>query len=497
MKKLKIKKRMSSFLMLAVMVVSIISLIPKTDAFAKVEYSGGQITRSSHFNHSYSFKDPNGTDTKVTYNLGTVDSNYLYLIEFAYNDYSDYVFASYGDFSGTVTYESDDDSSSRSISSTAVDCSKYGRIYITSPYTDIPSKFPHLKYKMSQLNELRDSGKLDLCGGENMYAHFCAKVCNYKGRYSGDMETIVECGDGIPDGTADNPYEDKEIGHLILTGQKGQDVLPENRDTDAVSSYQVFKWKSKTDTGFSLTKNKYAQTRIEAKVESRCVIYKHMNSYYAKNNFTSKKIEEDNEVKEKFKNFGESASISKVIPADSLEYVLSFDKIDELLPKTAKEWHNDLYVGHNYRVYFRVLCTDSLTVIPDENDNSWHSGGWSYVDFSLDGVVSGNGDGHFDENGEWVTDDKKDDINNGGRDTFVDDDAAKDDRNNSSDWGRKDTNSDSGLDTSSIKGFMNQVGNVPKAIGKLFTFLPDWVTTFIAFGFVLLIALMIIKAIRG
>ena len=282
-----------------------------------------------------------------------------------------------------------------------------------------------------------------------------------------------------------------------MNNQKGQDVLPENRDTDAVSSYQVFKWKSKTDTGFSLTKNKYARTYVEAKVESRCVIYKHMNSYYVKNNFTSKKIEEDNEVKEKFKNFGESATISKTIQADKLEYVLSFDKIDELLPKTAKEWHNDFYVGHNYRVYFRVLCTDSLTVIPDENDNSWHSGGWSYVDFSLDGVVSGNGDGHFDNDGVWITDNKKDDINNGGRDTFIDDDAAKDDRENSSNWGRKDPESDSGLDTSNIKGFMNQVGNVPKAIGKLFTFLPDWVTTFIAFGFVLLIALMIIKAIRG
>ena len=44
---------------------------------------------------------------------------------------------------------------------------------------------------------------------------------------------------------------------------------------------------------------------------------------------------------------------------------------------------------------------------------------------------------------------------------------------------------------------MTEVGNVPKAIGKLFSFLPDWVTTFIGFGFVVLITLIIIKAIRG
>ena len=491
MKKLKIKKRMTSFLMLAVMVISFIGIMPTAKVHAgtflslettKLDNEGKPIVYKDFTEHDvYQFQASGHSDVFMicVYSPYEHGSRLIYI--FLSED---------KDFTSVKVNRASDNGDIANYTLT-----EHGTVSNNvKSYNYVYSEFKggHYDFKFNANTKITTAEEIDSHGPDQpKYVKYY--VDNYV-NYGDEWVTLT---DGSSTGTANNPIEDEEIGHLILTGQKGQDVLPDNRDTDAVSSYQVFKWKSKTDTGFSLTKNKYAQTRIEAKVESRCVIYKHMNSYYVKNNFTSKKIEEDNEVKEKFKNFGESASISKVIPADSLEYVLSFDKIDELLPKTAKEWHNDLYVGHNYRVYFRVLCTDSLTVIPDENDNSWHSGGWSYVDFSLDGVVSGNGDGHFDENGEWVTDDKKDDINNGGRDTFVDDDAAKDDRNNSSDWGRKDTNSDSGLDTSSIKGFMNQVGNVPKAIGKLFTFLPDWVTTFIAFGFVLLIALMIIKAIRG
>lgn len=491
MKKIKIKKRMTSFLMLAVMVVSIIGVMPTTKVRAssflslettELDDDGNPVIYKGSTEHDvYQFQAPGHSDVFMI----CVYSPYEYGSRLIY------IFLSEDkDFTSVKVNRASDNGDISNYTLT-----EYGTVSNNiKSYNYVYSEFRggHYDFKFNANTKITTAEEIDSHGPEQpKYVKYY--VDNYI-NYGDEWVTLTE---GSSTGTADNPIEDEEIGHLILTGQKGQDVLPENRDTDAVSSYQVFKWKSKTDTGFSLTKNKYAQTRIEAKVESRCVIYKHMNSYYVKNNFTSKKIEEDNEVKEKFKNFGESATISKIIPADTLEYVLSFNKIDELLPKTAKEWHNDMYVGHNYRVYFRVLCTNSLTVIPDENDNSWHSGGWSYVDFSLDGVVSGNGDGHFDKDGKWVTDDKKNDINNGGKDTFIDDDAAKDDRDNSSNWGRKDTDSDSGLDTSSIKGFMNQVGNVPKAIGKLFTFLPDWVTTFIAFGFVLLIALMIIKAIRG
>lgn len=483
MKKLKIKKCMTSFLMLAVMVVSIIGIMPKTIAFAStfsyVQVESWRGDDGDKFTSSWSPVGGSGIKYYVAYSNTHTNIKF-----FAISKGESFKISSTNMTNDVITGTSKIDyTGSVSVDGDAYYYFVYDIVY---PAPSDNTNFYDFQY----------SGASGTCLFSE--AHTNEEFVKYfiSGKFPDDCDFNTTM-TSTTDGSADNPIEDEDIGHLILTGQKGQDVLPDNRDTDAISSYQVFTWKSKTDTGFSLTKNKYAQTRIEAKVESRCVIYKHMNSYYVKNNFTNKKIEENNEVKEKFKNFGESATISKIIPADTLEYVLSFDKIDELLPKTAKEWHNDLYVGHNYRVYFRVLCTDSLTVIPDENDNSWHSGGWSYVDFSLDGVVSGNGDGHFDENGEWVTDDKKDDINNGGRDTFVDDDAAKDDRNNSADWGRDDSDSDSGLDASSIKGFMNQVGNVPKAIGKLFTFLPDWVTTFIAFGFVLLVALMIIKAIRG
>lgn len=493
MKKLKIKKRMTSFLMLVTMAVSIVGVLPKSVAYAdetvELPDYDFRIDDNKMDGSFQLFKwNPScaGADTVSFWNPEKKEFCDAVISTSPLTDsYTYYKYSATTDGGSILMNTSENKCHSGSFEAR-------GKKYYFVWYD---SKLSNLDYGIGV--------KKGICFGSKEFVTEDSekRICEYIiGTLPTSFTVIGEDGvdtDAIPNGTADRPFEDKKIGHLILNNQKGQDVLPENRDTDAVSSYQVFKWKSKTDTGFSLTKNKYARTYVEAKVESRCVIYKHMNSYYVKNNFTSKKIEEDNEVKEKFKNFGESATISKTIQADKLEYVLSFDKIDELLPKTAKEWHNDFYVGHNYRVYFRVLCTDSLTVIPDENDNSWHSGGWSYVDFSLDGVVSGNGDGHFDNDGVWITDNKKDDINNGGRDTFIDDDAAKDDRENSSNWGRKDPESDSGLDTSNIKGFMNQVGNVPKAIGKLFTFLPDWVTTFIAFGFVLLIALMIIKAIRG
>lgn len=491
MKKLKIKKCMTSFLMLAVMVISFIGIIPTAKVYAgtflslettKLDDEGKPIVYKDFTEHDvYQFQAPGHSDV------------YMICVYSPYKSGSRliYIFLSEDkDFTSVKVNRASDNGDIANYTLT-----EHGTVSNNvKSYNYVYSEFKggHYNFKFNANTKITTAEEIDSHGPEQpKYVKYY--VDNYV-NYGDEWVTLT---DGSSTGTANNPIEDEKIGHLILTGQKGQDVLPDNRDTDAVSSYQVFKWKSKTDTGFSLTKNKYAQTRIEAKVESRCVIYKHMNSYYVKNNFTNKKIEENNEVKEKFKNFGESATISKIIPADKLEYVLSFDKIDELLPKTAKEWHNDMYVGHNYRVYFRVLCTDSLTVIPDENENSWHSGGWSYVDFSLDGVVSGNGNGHFDKDGKWTTDDKKDDINNGGRDTFVDDDSAKDDRDNSSNWGRKDPESDSGLDASNIKGFMNQVGNVPKAIGKLFTFLPDWVTTFICFGFIVLVALIIIKVVRG
>lgn len=489
MKKLKIKKRMSSFLMLAVMVVSIIGSIPITDAFAKVEYSGGQISRSSHFNHSYSYKDPNGTDTKVTYNLGTVDSNYLYLIEFAYSDYSDYVFASYGDFSGTVTYESGDDSSSRSISSTAVDCGKYGRIYITSPYTDIPSKFPHLKYKMSQLNELRDSGKLDLCGGENMYMHFCAKVCNYKGRYSGDMETIVECGEGIPDGSSTNPIRDKSVGYPDIYDYKFLISSPStDGEWDKLKNADYIKWKSKSTTGFNLINpdSKYKNVYIQAKIVSR---FQYNDSFWGNGDWHN------------YDNYGEEGYFDFINPSDK-ELTVTFQQLTELLPKTHAEKHNFKKYNFDYDYYFRIVYTraDDLKVIP-----TYYSGGWRRVScHSNNGKHDENGEGDNssaiitdgdDEGGEWKTDkDSKDNdknIDNGtGEGSDLED--AKDDADN-----KKNDSSSGSLDIDSIKGFMDEVGNVPKAIGKLFSFLPDWVTTFIGFGFVVLVALIIIKAIRG
>lgn len=140
-----------------------------------------------------------------------------------------------------------------------------------------------------------------------------------------------------------------------------------------------------------------------------------------------------------------------------------------------------------YRFMIRVVCTDSLTVIPDEK-SGWHSGGWRSILFDGSKFVEET-NGHVDKDGKWKDD--EDDGYNNSSDKTSHNNESKDDV----DKIMSDDSSSSSI--SNIKSFLDDVGNVPKAIGKLFSFLPSWCTDFIAFGFVVLVALMIIKAVRG
>lgn len=488
MKKLKIKKCMTSFLMLAVMVVSIIGVIPKATVYADAKYNG-TIKHSSHFNHSYSYTDSNGNETKVTYNLGSPDNNNIYLIEFSSSDYSDYLFASYGDFSGTVTYESDGSSTSKAISCSAFECGKYGRIYCTSPISDVPSSFPHLKYNLSELNELRDSGKLDLCGGENMEAHFCAKVCNYEGRYKDDAETVVEAGDGIPDGSTRNPIRDENIGYPKVENYDYLYSSPSSGGKlDKLYSSDYFKWTGKSTTGFNLINpsSEYKNVYIQCKVVSRL---QYNDSFFGNGDWHN------------FENYGEEGWFDLIEPADK-EFEVTYQKLTETLPKSFAETHNFKSQNFDFDYYFRIVYTraDDLKVIP-----TFYSGGWRRISVHSNGKHDENGEGENssaiitdgdDTGGDWKTDkDSKDNGKNvdNGTSGGSDLDDAKDNANNK----KNDSSSSGSLDIDSIKAFMNEVGNVPKAIGKLFSFLPSWVTTFIGFGFVVLVALIIIKVIRG
>lgn len=479
MKKLRIKKCMTSFLMLAVMVVSIIGVIPKAIVYADAKYNG-TIKHSSHFNHSYSYTDSNGNETKVTYNLGTPDNNNIYLIEFSSSDYSNFYFASYGDFSGTVTYESDGYSTSKAISCSAFECGKYGRIYCTSPISDVPSSFPHLKYNLSELNELYDSGKLDLCGGENMEAHFCAKVCNYEGRYKDDAETVIEAGDGVPDGSQDNPMEDKDIGTIVLKSHGFIPTKNNNFSGDVSGSYDYyFKYKDKTSSGFSISDNKYARTFIQIRVQNQCVLFE---------------PGDEDTVKEYYPHYGEFYQY-KNLATENISNNTVKVSWGEVMSKWSDYTEHPLAINKklSYRFMLRVICTDSLTVVPDES-SGWYAGGWRSFIFDGDKFLEET-NGHVDGDGNWSDD--EDDGYNDSSDKTTNINQDKDDVDDLLNDDSSDSGSSNKLNISNIKAFMKEVGNVPKAIGKLFSFLPDWVTTFIGFGFVVLVALIIIKAIRG
>ena len=182
MKKFKIKKFMTSFLMLAVMVVSIIGVMPKTIAYAKVEYKG-QIQHLPHYKFICYWQE-DGKTVKQTISVGSSENQKIYLIEFNYKkeNLKRYLFASYGDFKGTNTIEVDGEINTKTIDSYSNRCDKYGRVY-TSTAVSIGGNPPRLKYDMDSVKNLISDGKTDLCGGENMELHFCAKVCNYEGRY--------------------------------------------------------------------------------------------------------------------------------------------------------------------------------------------------------------------------------------------------------------------------------------------------------------------------
>lgn len=105
---------------------------------------------------------------------------------------------------------------------------------------------------------------------------------------------------------------------------------------------------------------------------------------------------------------------------------------------------------------------------------------------------SENGD--FDESDNWVDD--EDDGNNDvetGSDSVHDSDEAKDNFANVS------NKTDSSVEgaTATMKSLLEMVGNIPKIIAKLFSFLPDWCLAMIALSFAALVILIIYKLVRG
>lgn len=281
------------------------------------------------------------------------------------------------------------------------------------------------------------------------------------------------------EGGIDNPILDEEIGTLIISKSK---MYEESNGEDVNDLYNLFSWKMKTNTGFSLSDNKYARTFIQVRVESKCVVYDDRRH---------------TKLHKKFDNYGEKAMLINSHPADSQPLKISYlTDIPNVLPKTHAETHNPVYTGYNYTLYFRVVCTDDLAVIPSDT-SEWHCGGWRALDCNAD-ILVGQSDttenGDFDDSDNWVPD--EDDGNNSieaGSDSVHDTDDAKDDFNNSS--SAVDSSVNGAIST--MQSLLDMIRHVPQIISTIFSFLPNWCLNIVGLAFVALVVLIIYKLVRG
>lgn len=291
-------------------------------------------------------------------------------------------------------------------------------------------------------------------------------------------------------GSQDNPNIDESIGYLVIknTNVNQQSDLGTLKD-GVLPLYFNFDWKDKTSTGFSLTKNKYARTFIQVEVESKFVVYSDVKH---------------TKIKHKFDNYGERGWLSKNIDPSNKPITFDSGDINNALPLTYSEIltqvdKNKIYgslgqaifpIGYNFLIRYRIVCTDSLTVIPDTS-SGWHAGPWASTTLSGDDIndTSSNKSDHEGYGEDKNKNGETDDINHT-RTDYDDNQDAKDNINDKK-------NDKSSLDLDSAKEFINQIADVPKMISDIFSFLPDWVKYSFAFGFALIPILIIFKLARG
>lgn len=289
-------------------------------------------------------------------------------------------------------------------------------------------------------------------------------------------------------GSVNNPIEDdKEIGIPIITKRRYTTVYHDtdmgnasDGKEDIDDSQFIFDWSNKTSTGFNLKKNKYHMTRIQIKVQSKCVVY---------SGFSHKT------VKKRFDNYGEMSSEIKSALVDDTPYSIEYGTVKSMLPKTFSEKHNPLYVGRNFTFYFRVMCNESAS-----GTGKWHCGAWRAVGLNASTTqdqTNESSNGHIDSDGNY-TKDPDDGHNNSDSDSStVDDkedakDQFKDDQKNDVTNGKNDS---SGFEWSDLKKLVNECKEVPGLIKSIFSFLPDWVLVFVAVGFGIWIFVLIKRAI--
>lgn len=461
MKKLKIKKCMTSFLMLAVMIVTIFGFMPKTNVFAA----------TFSFTSTDSWRGDKAEKSTASWSPVGGSSIKYYVAYSTGHNYTGFFAISKGEpFSLSITNLKNDSITGTNhvdyTDSIVIDGVTYYYYALGNSYPGPTNDTNFYNYKWSGA-----SGTC-LFSGNHTDKDFVKYFITGKFPDDCKFDTTMT---STTEGSSDDPIEDKDIGTIVLKSHGFISTKNEQFMGDVSCSYDYyFKYKDKTSSGFSLTDNKYARTFIEVKVQNQCVLY----------NKDNKDI-----IEEYYPHYGEYYTYKK-FPLESINNNTLRVGWGDIYSKWNDYSEHPLATNKKlaYRFMIRVVCTDSLTVIPDEK-NGWYAGGWRSILFDGSKFVEET-NGHVGEDGKWKDD--KDDGHNNSSDKTSHNNESKDDVD-------KIMNDDSSSSSSisNIKSFLNDVGNVPKAIGKLFSFLPSWCTDFIAFGFVVLVALMIIKAIRG
>lgn len=467
MKKIKIKKRMTSFLMLAVMVVSIVGILPKSVAYADDTLKLPDCDfRRNYFDNERYFDlykwDPSCIGDAVSFWNSEKRSFTTAVIS------TSPLKASYTEYNYTPKYGGGSELSMNR------ECTSH-----SGSFEARGKKYYYVWY--SNTNENGNIGyqiKKGICFGSKDFNADDAEeyIRDYiLDKLPTSFVVIGEDGvdtDQVPDGSQDNPMEDKDIGTIVLKSHGFISTKNDNFIGDVSASYDYyFKYKDKTSSGFSISDNKYARTFIQIRVQNQCVLFEKGN---------------ENSIKEYYPHYGEFYQYKNLATENISNNTVKVSWGD-VMSKWSDYTEHPLATNKKlaYRFMIRVICTDSLTVVPDEN-SGWYAGGWRSFIFDGDKFLEET-NGHVDSDGNWSDD--EDDGYNDSSDKTSHNNENKDDVD-------KILNGDSStLTISNIKSFLDEVGNVPKAIAKLFSFLPRWVTDFIAFCFVVLGAILVLKAI--
>jgi hypothetical protein len=318
---------------------------------------------------------------------------------------------------------------------------------------------------------------------------------------------LVQAIDGNTDGLIPMVVDDVggDVGSLDLDGLgylqnvRGTilSITPTNNANYVRRYYRVL-WDSTTSTGVSLDMdNNVVQYVVtgQLKDSSGNVLASGHSSYYINSDSDEGKTDYDNHSYDIYLQNSTSAVDTSVI----------HDLYDSLREKSGLS-ANELYWGSypvSFQIHVRPYHADGHTIT---------YGGWSVVDFSNVNLFSGDGNAavvNGVNEGTIVNDDGSVDsvdstydfdFTAGGGDNA--DEATNNSNPNGGSSGLSIGSVDVGLDSiqslsDSASSFLSFIGNVPKIIAKIFSFLPSWCLTLVTTGFALVILLIVYKLIRG